>query len=98
LERQQLADTVAKVENQAAPKISQKLIFNWRRHCKTPLSPFWSSPQKDSFNTIGTYRACAGEACVEAQGRPYRPGRSPHWIKVKNQKHPAFNRVLDQFG
>ena len=29
--------------------------------------------------------------------RPYRPGRSPHWIKVKNWKHPAFSRVQDQF-
>jgi bifunctional non-homologous end joining protein LigD len=30
--------------------------------------------------------------------RPYRPGRSPNWVKVKNRQHPAFNRVLDQFG
>jgi bifunctional non-homologous end joining protein LigD len=30
--------------------------------------------------------------------RPYRPGRSPHWIKVKNRQHPAFARVQDQFG
>ena len=22
--------------------------------------------------------------------RPYRAGRSPHWVKVKNRKHPAF--------
>ena len=29
--------------------------------------------------------------------RPYRPGRSPSWVKVKNRKHPAFSRVLDQF-
>jgi bifunctional non-homologous end joining protein LigD len=27
--------------------------------------------------------------------RSYRPGRSPNWIKVKNRKHPAFNRVMD---
>ncbi len=30
--------------------------------------------------------------------RPYCPGRSPHWVKNKNRKHPAFSRVLDQFG
>ena len=30
--------------------------------------------------------------------RPYRPGRSPHWVKVKNRQHPAFSRVMDQFG
>jgi bifunctional non-homologous end joining protein LigD len=27
----------------------------------------------------------------------YRGGRFRHWIKVKNQQHPAFSRVLDQF-
>ncbi len=29
--------------------------------------------------------------------RPYRAGRSPDWIKVKNRKHPAMNRVSDAF-
>ena len=29
--------------------------------------------------------------------RPYRAGRSPHWVKVKNRKH-AFSRVQDQSG
>jgi hypothetical protein len=27
--------------------------------------------------------------------RPYRDGRSPHWVKVKNRSHPAMNRVMD---
>ena len=27
--------------------------------------------------------------------RPYRAGRSPHWIKAKNPKHPAMRRVRD---
>jgi ATP-dependent DNA ligase len=30
--------------------------------------------------------------------RPYRAGRSPHWVKVKNRGHPAFARVMDQFN
>ena len=25
--------------------------------------------------------------------RPYRGGRSPDWVKVKNRKHPAMERV-----
>jgi bifunctional non-homologous end joining protein LigD len=25
--------------------------------------------------------------------RPYQAGRSKHWIKVKNRKHPAMDRV-----
>ena len=28
---------------------------------------------------------------------PYRGGRSPRWIKVKNRSHPAFSRVMEQF-
>jgi bifunctional non-homologous end joining protein LigD len=27
--------------------------------------------------------------------RPYRGGRSPDWVKVKNRKHPAMERVMD---
>jgi ATP-dependent DNA ligase len=27
--------------------------------------------------------------------RPYQAGRAKHWIKVKNRKHPAMQRVLD---
>jgi ATP-dependent DNA ligase len=30
--------------------------------------------------------------------RPYRAGRSPDWIKVKNRKHPAISRVADSFA
>jgi ATP-dependent DNA ligase len=26
---------------------------------------------------------------------PYRPGRSPHWLKMKNPQHPAMTRVQD---
>jgi bifunctional non-homologous end joining protein LigD len=26
--------------------------------------------------------------------RPYRGGRSKHWIKVKNRQHPAMERVM----
>jgi ATP-dependent DNA ligase len=29
--------------------------------------------------------------------RPYRGGRSPYWIKVKNRSHHAFERVLESF-
>jgi bifunctional non-homologous end joining protein LigD len=46
-----------------------------------------------------------GHACLmgleglvsKLKDRPYRPGRSPHWVKVKNRKHPAFGRVMEQF-
>jgi bifunctional non-homologous end joining protein LigD len=30
--------------------------------------------------------------------RPYQSGRSKHWIKVKNRKHPAIYRVMEALG
>jgi bifunctional non-homologous end joining protein LigD len=30
--------------------------------------------------------------------RPYRAGRSPHWVKIKNREHPAMSRVMDTFS
>jgi ATP-dependent DNA ligase len=30
--------------------------------------------------------------------RPYQAGRSKHWIKVKNRRHPAMSRVMDSFA
>jgi bifunctional non-homologous end joining protein LigD len=27
--------------------------------------------------------------------RPYRGGKSPHWIKVKNRQHHAMTRVME---
>jgi bifunctional non-homologous end joining protein LigD len=30
--------------------------------------------------------------------RPYQGGRSKHWIKVKNRKHPAMERMIEAFS
>ena len=30
--------------------------------------------------------------------RPYQAGRSKHWLKVKNRKHPAMSRVMEAFA
>ena len=29
--------------------------------------------------------------------RPYRGGKSPHWVKVNNRAHPAMVRVMESF-
>jgi len=29
--------------------------------------------------------------------RPYQAGRSKHWVKIKNCKHPAMSRVMEAF-
>jgi ATP-dependent DNA ligase len=35
------------------------------------------------------------EALVsKRRDRPYRAGRSKHWVKVKNRKHPAMGREM----
>ena len=30
--------------------------------------------------------------------RPYQGGRSKYWVKVKNRKHPAMQRVMESFA
>jgi hypothetical protein len=30
--------------------------------------------------------------------RAYRSGTSPHWVKVKNPKHPALRRFKESFS
>ena len=32
------------------------------------------------------------------RARPYRPGRSPNWAKVKNPRHPAMTRMMEAFA
>jgi ATP-dependent DNA ligase len=48
------------------------------------------------------FRAACGmglEGLVsKRRDRPYQAGRSKHWIKVKNRKHPAMSRVMEAFS
>jgi bifunctional non-homologous end joining protein LigD len=48
------------------------------------------------------FRAACGmglEGLVSKRSdRPYRGGRSPDWIKVKNRQHHAFDRVKESFS
>jgi bifunctional non-homologous end joining protein LigD len=30
--------------------------------------------------------------------RPYQGGRSKFWVKCKNRKHPAMDRVMEAFA
>jgi ATP-dependent DNA ligase len=47
------------------------------------------------------FRAACGmglEGLVSKRSdRSYRGGRSPHWVKVKNRQHHAFDRVRESF-
>jgi bifunctional non-homologous end joining protein LigD len=46
------------------------------------------------------YRAACQLGCEgivsKRLGSPYRSGRSPHWIKVKNPKAPAVKREAEE--
>ena len=35
--------------------------------------------------------------CRSAATGPYQAGRSKHWVKLKNRKHPAIERVMESF-
>jgi len=35
---------------------------------------------------------------LKRRDRPYQGGRSKDWVKVKNRKHPAMERVKDAFS
>jgi hypothetical protein len=57
-----------------------------------PLAPALHEVKPDRFR-----KAC--EFGLEGAGvkakRPYRGSRSKHWIKVKNRRHHAFERVME---
>jgi len=36
-----------------------------------------------------------GPALQKRRDRPYQAGRSKHWIRVKNRKQPAMERVKE---
>jgi len=41
---------------------------------------------------VATCRMGLEGSVSKHRDRPYRGGRSKHWIKVKNRKHPAMER------
>ena len=40
----------------------------------------------------------AGGMVSKHRDSAYRAGRFDRWVKVKNRRHPAFSRVMEQFG
>jgi bifunctional non-homologous end joining protein LigD len=75
-----------------------------RKHALTQL--LWSAPAAIVFNhhyeTDGerVLRAACKLGCEgivsKRLGSPYRSGRSPHWLKVKNPKAPAVKREAEE--
>ena len=49
-----------------------------------------------SWRCSGTHMAMSLEGIVaKRRDRPYRSGRSPDWIKVKNPDAPAATRLIE---
>ena len=57
----------------------------------------------ENSSRTSTARSCSGKPCVmglegivaKRWDRPYKSGRSPDWIKVKNPDAPAATRVIE---
>jgi hypothetical protein len=77
----------------------------------TPCPPRHFDLPQDPANDGTQRRECEGEigpdlfraACdmgleglvSKHRDRPYQAGRSKHWVKIKNRKHPAMARVME---
>jgi ATP-dependent DNA ligase len=65
-------------------------------------SPHDSIAFNENFSGDGVtiYKHACGLGCEgivsKGLGSPYRAGRSPHWIKVKNPEAPAVKREAEE--
>jgi hypothetical protein len=57
---------------------------------KRPKNPLVSPLLVPSLTLISPREGFSNQS-----DRPYRAGRQKHWIKVKNRKHPAYERVKE---
>ena len=56
---------------------------------------FWEEPQGAAIFKHACALGCEG-IVSKRLGWPYRSGRSPHWVKVKNPKAPAVRREAEE--
>jgi hypothetical protein len=59
---------------------------------------FWRSHTNKAGCTHAACRMGLEGLVSKRRDRPYQAGRSKHWVKVKNRKHPAMSRVMDAFA
>jgi bifunctional non-homologous end joining protein LigD len=66
---------------------------------RRPMASLWHHSRKArSGQSCFARRANSGlKGWCRNRDRTYRAGTSPHWIKVKNPKHPAMTRVMKVF-
>ena len=55
----------------------------------------FASPKNISDQMKSPYQHRLARLISKRSDRPYRGRRSPHWIKVKNRKHPAMKPVKE---
>ena len=52
--------------------------------------------QSDLRLALTNVRSCKWQT-LKAPRPHYQAGRSEHWIKIKNRRHPAMARVMEAF-
>jgi hypothetical protein len=50
---------------------------------------------RDQHQHATPTRNVAAISSAPRRDRPYRAGRSRHWVKVKNRKHLVMSRVME---
>ena len=63
---------------------------------KTQAGPARAVSMASTLHLSSKALDAAGGVGFQHRDRPYRSGRSPHWVKNRNRQHPAFSRLLDQ--
>jgi bifunctional non-homologous end joining protein LigD len=67
------------------------------RRASTASSSMNSSRARSGRTSFALPRHGPRGIVSKHRDRPYRAGRSPHWIKVKNRTSPAMNRPEGMF-
>jgi len=73
-------------------------IYGCRSIIAPPTSSWTASEHPDGDGALAFQHACRMglEGIVaKRRDRPYRSGRSPDWVKVKNPDAPAATRVIE---
>ena len=71
-----------------------RLSFPW----EATGGPGAGQEQAGAAFTLGIRNSILRDQCSTHRDRPYQAGRPKHWIKVKNRKQQAFDRVMGALG
>lgn len=79
--------------------LSRSASGDWQSSCTVPHSHIVLNEHYEADGATVYREACklGYEGIVSKRiGSPYRPGRSNHWIKIKNPAAPAVKREAEE--